>query len=150
MGIGESSMPSLLSFKEDSLCQKPSSTELCNCANCSNGSFLLGSTMVVSFKWNIWLSLIDYVTLQQFPKGFGISAEPNILKGFDQLLQSTTFVFVFMMIKGTCSAAVIGPHRLCFIWASNHGPCPVKLAGSFQYLLFILSILRASSLISHL
>jgi hypothetical protein len=28
MGIGESSMPYLLSFKEDNLCQKPSSAKL--------------------------------------------------------------------------------------------------------------------------
>lgn len=35
MGIGESSMPSLLSFKDDNLCQKPSSTELWKGANWS-------------------------------------------------------------------------------------------------------------------
>lgn len=33
MEIGESSIPSLSSFKEEKLCQKPSSTELFNGAN---------------------------------------------------------------------------------------------------------------------
>lgn len=35
IGMGESSMPNLLSFKEDNRCQNPSSTELWNGANCS-------------------------------------------------------------------------------------------------------------------
>lgn len=35
MGMGDSSMPSLLSLREDNLCQKPSSTELWNGANWS-------------------------------------------------------------------------------------------------------------------
>lgn len=47
MGSGESSMPSLLSFKEDNLCQKPSSTKLCIGANCSRDPFRVCPAMTI-------------------------------------------------------------------------------------------------------
>jgi len=47
MGNGESSMPSWLSFKEESLCQKPSSTELSIAINWSKDSFFFGSAMAM-------------------------------------------------------------------------------------------------------
>jgi hypothetical protein len=49
MRMGESSMPSLLSLREDNLCQKPSSTLLWNCANTSMDPSLSWAAMDFRF-----------------------------------------------------------------------------------------------------
>jgi len=113
MWIGESSMPSLLSFKEDNRCQKPSSTELCIGANCSKGSIVCCFFVIVD------LSLLRWVPLQRFSNRFQFfnfqqnSSSWFCSWGFNRPLQSTMKLFVFIVQQRnffyyTCWSAHIG------------------------------------------